>query len=95
MGQGGPYLKEQGVLADPLDGVEQVPLQGDVCAFLPAQEHTVLGKQTQEASLKRCPTEKQPRHAHTSANNDIDGGDTDTVDREPLGAGETCSSAVP
>lgn len=37
-----PYLQQQRVLADSLDGGEQVALQRDVRAFLPPQEHAVL-----------------------------------------------------
>lgn len=41
---GAQYLQQQGVLANPLNGSEEVALQGNICAFLPSEQHTVLKK---------------------------------------------------
>lgn len=43
------YLEQQGVLADPLNGGEQVALQGDLCAFLPSEHHELLDGYREEA----------------------------------------------
>lgn len=46
------YLQQQRVLADPLNGGEKVALQGNICAFLPSEQHTVLNRKGKTNNIK-------------------------------------------
>lgn len=48
------YLQQQRIFADPLNRCEQVSLQGDICAFLPSQQHTVLKKTNMTDTHIKC-----------------------------------------
>lgn len=52
-GSSAAYLQQQRVLADPLNWSEKVALQGNVCALLPTEQHTVLTKKKSRENYKQ------------------------------------------
>lgn len=56
------YLQQQRIFADPLNRCKKVALQGNICAFLPSKQHTVLKKKCKTINVTHKYTPSPIKH---------------------------------